>query len=380
MKTKLLSSLHIYLFICIFSAFLNIYLPQPILPILQKTFSVDSFYISLTISSVIFGMTLSNLPIGHLSDKYQTKYFVILGGSTIFLLSVLVSISNSYWLLIISRFIQGASIPAVSTCLISHLTKTLPDKDVHFVVGTYISATVLGGMGGRLVGLMLYPYLGWRATLLIAGILIFISSTAVFIQLNKLPKSSTIRTNDVHFIELLTNTKLNSIYLRAMTGFAIFSSVFHFLPFRMLSNKHQYISDKLIIPMYLTYTVGVFSASISSYLLRLFSQRNVFALCCISLSLSLLSLFINNIYAIFFSLLVLCASFFIIHSISVASLNKHIVSSYGKANALYTVSYYLGGWIGITISSIGYKHGGWSFVIFTCLLFSIMLFRSNKDL
>ena len=44
----------------------------------------------------------------------------------------------------------------------------------------------------------------------------------------------------------------------------------------------------------------------------------------------------------------------------------------GKANALYVMFYYLGGWVGITVCGIAYKHAGWSAVVFICIFLLII--------
>ena len=49
--------------------FTNIYITQPVLPVLQHEFSVDMVVVSLTVSAVIFGIACSNLPFGFLADR-----------------------------------------------------------------------------------------------------------------------------------------------------------------------------------------------------------------------------------------------------------------------------------------------------------------------
>ena len=44
----------------------------------------------------------------------------------------------------------------------------------------------------------------------------------------------------------------------------------------------------------------------------------------------------------------------------------------GRANALYVLFYYIGGWLGITCSGLAYKQGGWGALILTTLLLLIV--------
>lgn len=49
------------------------------------------------------------------------------------------------------------------------------------------------------------------------------------------------------------------------------------------------------------------------------------------------------------------------------ALNRKLASGQGRANALYVLFYYLGGWLGITASGIAYKQSGWNAVVYVCL-------------
>jgi len=76
--------------------------------------------------------------------------------------------------------------------------------------------------------------------------------------------------------------------------------------------------------------------------------------------------------AVVLALLGICAGFFAIHATAVGSLNRKLSSGQGRANALYVLFYYMGGWLGITLSGFAYKQGGWSAVIYICLFFLVI--------
>jgi YNFM family putative membrane transporter len=67
-------------------------------------------------------------------------------------------------------------------------------------------------------------------------------------------------------------------------------------------------------------------------------------------------------------LLCLCAGFFTIHAAAVGSLNRKLSSGQGRANALYVLFYYLGGWLGITVCGFAYEQSGWGAVMMICAL------------
>ncbi len=75
------------------------------------------------------------------------------------------AVTEKLWILIGARFLQGIFIPALTTCLAAYLAKTLPAARLAVVLGSYVSATVLGGLGGRLLGGWIHRPLHWRYAL-----------------------------------------------------------------------------------------------------------------------------------------------------------------------------------------------------------------------
>ena len=52
------------------AALTTVYITQPVLPILQQEFGVNPSQASYTVSAVILGIALANLPFGMLADRF----------------------------------------------------------------------------------------------------------------------------------------------------------------------------------------------------------------------------------------------------------------------------------------------------------------------
>jgi YNFM family putative membrane transporter len=76
--------------------------------------------------------------------------------------------------------------------------------------------------------------------------------------------------------------------------------------------------------------------------------------------------------AVLLGLFGICTGFFTIHAAAVGSLNRKLARGHGRANALYVLFYYTGGWLGITGSGFAYRLGGWSAVVY-CGLFLLII-------
>ena len=361
--------LQLIVFALVSASFTNIYITQPVLPVLQQEFGADMVRVSFTVSAVIFGIALANLPFGSLADKVRIQPIVLTGGLCVALAGFVCSLTHNLYVLIAARFLQGIFIPALTTCLAAYLAKTLPIERLNVVMGSYVSATVLGGLGGRMLGGFIHPPLHWRYAFVTASILILSASLAALIGLPKARvQPGAPKPGSVGFLQLLKRGELLPLFFCATGSFAIFSSIFNYLPYRLTSPPFNYSTETTTL-VYLVYIVGIFIGPLAGRVSNRFGGGVTLLSGSAVLLLSMAILLIPNPVGVVAGLLVLCAGFFTIHSAAVGALNRKLSSGQGKANALYVLFYYSGGWLGITCSGLAYQHGGWSTVVFLTMAY-----------
>ena len=83
MRNKPSISLEVSVFSLVAATFATIYITQPVLPVIQNEFGVNETTASLTISMVVLGIALSNLPFGRLADRLPIRPIIITGGSMV---------------------------------------------------------------------------------------------------------------------------------------------------------------------------------------------------------------------------------------------------------------------------------------------------------
>jgi YNFM family putative membrane transporter len=363
--------LQVIVFALVSAAFTNVYITQPVLPVLQSEFSVDMVLVSFSVSAVIFGIALANLPFGLLADRVPVQPIILIGGVAVAFCGLLCAATQEIWVLIGARFLQGLFIPALTTCLAAYLAKTLPLARLNVVMGSYVSATVLGGLGGRLLGGWIHPPLHWRYAFVSASILTLIATFSAVRQLPRSARTLGQERDSIGFWSLLSRWDLVRIYLCAMGSFAIFSSIFNYLPYRLQSQPFGF-STEMITLLYLTYIVGIFLGPAAGRISNRFGCGNTLLAGSFVLAAALALLLIPATPVVIVGLLATCAGFFTIHAAAVGCLNRKLVSGQGRANALYVLFYYLGGWLGITGAGFAYKKGGWGVLISITMLLLII--------
>ena len=345
-------------FALVASAFMTIYIPQPVLPVLGAEFGVSPAVASLTVSGTVLGIALANLPFGVLADRFPIRPLLMGGGAVVALASVACSLTRRVEVLIAARFVQGLFLPSLSTCVAAHLSRTLPPDRLNVVMGWYVSATVTGGMGGRLLGGLLFPPERWRLGFVAAAALVLLATVAALARMPREASRPSSPEEAEGFARLLQRPELLRMFAVGFFAFFVFSAIFNYLPF-YLSGPPLNVPVRVITLLYLSYVVGIAIGPVSGTLAgRLGTGPTLVLGCCLfilSIGLSL----VPSLPVIALSLAGVCGGFFAMHSGAVGALNRRLKSSRGRANSIYVLLYYLGGAAGISAAGSAFARWGW---------------------
>jgi len=363
--------MQILVFTLVAAAFTNVYITQPVLPVLQQEFQVSASQASLTMSAVIFGMAVANLPFGALADVVAVRWLILTGGFMVAGSGLVCALTQNFWLLVAARWLQGLFVPALTTCLAAYLAVQVPPARLNVVMGAYVSATVAGGLGGRLLGGFIHPPLHWRYAFVTAAVGVTAATVTAFWQLPPGRMLQRRRTDAAGFRHLLTDLSTLRLLFVPFGAFFVFSSTFNYLPF-YLANPPFQASTQVITLFYLTYLVGIIIGPLAGRLSNRIGNGGAMMLGAACFAVALLATLVPAKIVIVAALLGICLGFFTIHAAAAGALNRRITSGQGKANSLYVLFYYLGGAAGISLNGHAYMRWGWPGVVgvglFTLLL------------
>ncbi len=349
-------------FFLVAATFSTIYLTQPVLPVLGEEFGVGAAKASLTVSAVIFGIALATLPFGLLVDRYPARPIILCGGTVAALCGFLCAATRNFPLLVAARFLQGVFVPSLTTCLVVYLVRRLPPQRLNVAMGSYVSATVAGGLGGRLLAGFIHPPLHWRYAFVTASVLLLLATLDAARWLPREEEPTETGEEKAGFASLLARPDLLRIYSVGAAAFAAFSSIFNYLPFH-LSGPSFRLPTHLITMLYLPYLVGVAIGPFAGRLGNRFGNGAMMALGSLVFGVSALAMLLPSVPAVGAALVGACAGYFVVHTAAVGALNRKLTASRGRGNSLYVFFYYLGGTAGITASGHAYHGAGWRGVV-----------------
>lgn len=352
-----------------FTVFINLYVPQPLLPELRHTFGVSTLVVGLIMSLATLALAVSLLVFGSLSDAVGRRVIMrvtlLLATLCTLGLALAPSFESLLWLRIVQGFVLGG-LPAVA---IAWMGDEFDKRGLTLAVALYISANTLGGIGGRIMGGVAAEFGGWQASFLLVGAVSLVG-VAVFWKL--LPPSRHFQPTPLRlgaaFSAIgghLRNPLLLAAYLFGGLNFLIFINQYSYITFR-LNDAPYGLSTQWLGMIFLTYLGGTLGSALSGRVVQRLSQPACMMLGVAIFTLGTLVTLSAALPLILTGLTINAFGFFFAHSMASSWVGRHARVSRGSASALYLVFYYLGaslggvylepfwqvaGWLGVAIAS-----------------------------
>jgi predicted MFS family arabinose efflux permease len=152
-----------------FSAFVTLFAPQPILPMLAELFHASKLMISMTVTASTVGVALAAPLMGRIADHAGRKLVIVLSALTLGLATLLTATAGSLWALLFWRFVQGVATPGVFSVTTAYVHDEWPAARAASAISAYVSGTIVGGFSGRLLSGFIAEHFGWRWAFVVLG-------------------------------------------------------------------------------------------------------------------------------------------------------------------------------------------------------------------
>lgn len=372
-KSNRLKLIRTGIFISGLSVFAQLYLFQPLLPLVSDYFNAGAGNSSLLVSSSTIGMAAGLFFFAFKADAYSRKKLMVFSLISSALLTFISAWIPNLSILIAIGFLKGFLVSGVSAVALAYLTEEVEIPSVALAISMYLSGNTIGGMSGRISTTILAGEYGWKTAVMIIGItciilgLIFweIFPSSRFFHPQKIDYSLKIK----QMRKFLSDPFLLSLYCIASLIMGAFVSIYNYLSFRLEAPPFS-LSHYFIASIFLMYIFGVFGTMLTSYLSRYYEKRNILKYFILLMFVSLFFFFSQNIYLLIFGLALFTLCFFSAHTM--ASQMVAIRAKFGKSSAtsIYWLFYYFGS--SILGSGTGYLLHATSWKIFIVLLASIL--------
>ncbi|WP_028467875.1 MFS transporter [Neptunomonas japonica] len=354
-----------------FMIFSNVYVTQPLLPLLMDSFQLSELEASwsLTITTLTLGFSL--LVYGPLSDALGRKNIMLASMAGVVLMTFLLSQTQSYLMLLLFRGLQGLFLGGLPAIAIAYMSDEFKHKAMTLAVGFYISGNTIGGIGGRLIGGFVGEWLGWSAVFLVMTIISFIllalfaallPASNYFIAKSLKPRSM-LGQSLVH----MKNPLLLLAYLIGGFNFFIFINQYSFITF-LLSDAPYNLPSSWLGLLFLTYLSGTVGSALSGRIAQRVPQPVCMIIGIVVLMCGSLVTLAPSIWAIVMGFLISAFGFFFAHSTASSWVSHNALQAKASASSLYLLFYYLGASTGGFYLQPFWQWTGWSGVILGSML------------
>lgn len=351
------------------AVYADMYVTQPILPLLSEEFRIAPATAGLSISVVVLMIALVSSGYGWLSDRVGRKPVMVASCALLAVPTLLCAFTTSFPMLILFRALQGLLMPGVTAVAVAHLGDHFAGEELGPRVGGWIAASVVGGLTGRVVSGLIASVWHWRASFLFFGVCTLAGAAVIG---RALPAGDAAQAGRRHegqggLRSHFGNRRLLGAFVIGASVFFAFIGVFTYLPYYLTAAPFR-LSTALVSSVYLVYVAGVFTSIVTGRLSRRFGARAVMATGFGIAIAGVLGTLLPLLTAILLSLIVLCVGMFTVQSTAPAFVNGNARSAKGAAGALYVSFYYVGASLGSFLPGYAWGLWGWPGVAAACVV------------
>jgi MFS transporter, YNFM family, putative membrane transport protein len=343
-----------------FCAFLNLYAPQPLLPLLAREFRTSAAGISLLITASTIAVALAAPLAGILSDHLGRKRVIVPAALLVALPSGLAATAATLGQLVFWRFWQGLFTPGIAVVVSAYINEEW-EEGVGRAMGAYVSGTVLGGFSGRMLAGLIAGRFLWRWAFAVLGVLSAAGGLLVWAWLPpgkrfvKAPPSfSTASAMARH----MRNPRLLATY---SVGFCVLFSMlatFTYVNFYLAAPPFGWSTTRLGL-LFIVYLAGAAAAPIAGRWIDRVGHRLTIVVAFGGGVLGILLTLLRSGPPILLGLALCCSGVFIAQSASTSYIGTVTQEARAAAVGLYVLFYYVGGSFGAAVPGQFWNRGGW---------------------
>lgn len=349
-----------------FLVFCNLYMFQPMLPLMAEKFNATAIEINWLLAASTLTLALTLVPWAIGSEMIGRRNVMMLSLFLLPFAGMAMLLTDSLLMLTLARGIIGISIAGFAAVAVAYMAEEFTPKALMVAIGGYISANSLGGITGRLYGGFVTEYWGWEVAVI--GMAIFSLLGALLV--NRLlpeqqyftPKKGQFRSHNQNVIGHLKQRELWLAMLIGGVNFALFVNLYTVMGFRLVAPPYS-LSISLTSMIFLCYLSGTITAKLSGRWSQIYNPINGMVL---GTTVSALGMWIaayDSLSAMFIGLLLISSGAFFTHSLAYAWVSQKANTAKATATALYLVHYYVGGSLGGFYLVACWQYGTWHGVL-----------------
>jgi MFS transporter, YNFM family, putative membrane transport protein len=343
-----------------FCAFLALYAPQPLLPMLAAAFGKSAASISFVVTASTLAVAVSAPLAGAAADRFGHKRVIVPAAFLVAGPTLLAATARNAGELLFWRSLQGFFTPGIFAVTVAYINEEW-EEGAGAAMAAYVTGTVLGGFSGRTISALVAAHASWRWSFVVLGTLNAAGAAAIWAWLppgrrlvRRREGVSTARAMARH----LGNPRLLATYAVGFCVLCTLLTTFTYVNF-YLAGPPFHLSTASLGLIFVVYLVGAvitpFAGRVIDRAGHRFAVTAAFAGGIAGICLTL----VQSLPAVLAGLALCCTGVFIAQSAASSYIGSAATEARAAAVGLYVMFYYAGGSIGATLAGPFWSRGGW---------------------
>jgi MFS transporter, YNFM family, putative membrane transport protein len=343
-----------------FSAFLDLYATQPLLPLLMREFGASHFAVSLTITVPTLAVAFAAPIVGRLADRIGRKRVIVGSAITLAVTTLLTATATTLTQFILWRLVQGLATPGIFAITIAYVQEEWPSTHVARGMGAYVSGTVTGGFTGRALVAMVASVSSWHVAFVVLGLLngaIALALVAWLPQERQAPRAN-VAGHGRSVLRLLTHPQLVATNAVGFCVLFVQVAIFTYVTF-YLSESPFLLSTAALGWLFVVY---LFGAAVTPFAGRWVDARGHRAGLYLGMTVGGAGAALTLtpwLPVIVVGLAMVGTGVFVSQATASSYIGAVTQEDRGLAVGLYSTWYYLGGSLGGALPAVFWNTGGW---------------------
>ncbi len=343
-----------------FTAFLDLYATQPLLPMLARLFHATHAGVSLTITAPTIAVAMAAPAAGRLGDRLGRKRVIVGSAAVLTLATALAATAGDLRTLVVWRFVQGLATPGIFAGIIAYVHDEWDPAKTAAATSAYVSGTVVGGFSGRAIVGLVAASAGWPFAFLVLAGANLLATAAIWTFLPPDRPVSAVRVGRpwAALGPHLRNPRLQATYA---VGFLVLFSqiaVFTYVTF-LLADPPFNLSTAALGWIFAVYLVGAVITPLAGRWIDVRGHRAGIGVAMAFGGAGVLMTLASTTGIVVAGLGLVATGVFVAQATASSYVGAVTASDRGLAVGLYSTFYYLGGSLGGTVPALLWAAGGW---------------------
>ena len=343
-----------------FCAFLSLFAPQPLLPLLAKAFGASAGAVGWVVTVSTIAVAITAPLTGAIADRFGRKSVIVTAAFLLAVPTLLAGASTSLTQLLFWRFWQGVLTPGIFAVTIAYITEEW-DQGAGAAMASYVGGTVMGGFAGRMVAALAASEFSWRWAFFSLGVLNLLGGVAIWAWLpasrhpaRALPQGSTAAAMWRH----LRNPRLLATYTVGFCALFTLLATFNYVNFYMAAPPFRLGTAALGL-LFSVYLVGAIVTPVAGRWIDRIGHRYTLTLAFAFGILGIALTLVQSLPVVILGLALCSTGVWVGHSSASSFIGIAAKDSRAAAVGLYVMFYYVGGSAGSALSGVFWSRGGW---------------------